>query len=94
MIGAIINRFESNGLTIVGIKMLPLTSEQAEGFYAEQKEKSFFESLVNLIISSPIIVQVLDSKDAIRRNSAIIGKTNPINAHAGTLRANYADNCT
>lgn len=95
LIGAIINRFESNGLTIVGIKMLQLTREQAEGFYAEHKEKYFFESLVNFMISSPIIVQVLEGKDAIRRNRAIIGKTNPMNnAYAGTLRAHYADNCT
>lgn len=94
LIGAIINSFESNGLTIVGIKMLQLTREQAEGFYAEHKDKYFFERLVNFMISSPIIVQVLEGKDAIRRNRAIIGKTNPINAHAGTLRANYADNCT
>lgn len=94
VIGAIINRFESTGLTIVGAKMLHLSREHAEGFYAEHKGKQFFGSLVDFMISGPILVQVLEGKDSMRRNREIMGATNPANALAGTLRADYADSFT
>ncbi|AHF74564.1 nucleoside diphosphate kinase [Candidatus Sodalis pierantonius str. SOPE] len=94
VIGAIIQRFESTGLTVVGAKMLQLTREQAEGFYAEHKGKPFFDSLVDFMISGPILVQVLEGEDAVRRNREIMGATNPANALAGTLRADYADGFT
>ncbi|CAJ0995877.1 nucleoside-diphosphate kinase [Sodalis praecaptivus] len=94
VIGAIIQRFESTGLTVVGAKMLQLTREQTEGFYAEHKGKPFFDSLVDFMISGPILVQVLEGEDAVRRNREIMGATNPANALAGTLRADYADGFT
>ncbi|MCR3755943.1 MAG: nucleoside diphosphate kinase [Sodalis sp. Psp] len=91
VIGAIINRFENTGLTVVGAKMLHLNRVQAEGFYAEHKDKPFFDSLVNFMISGPILVQVLEGKDSVRRNREIMGTTNPADALAGTLRADYSD---
>lgn len=94
LIGAIYSRFEAAGLRIVGAKMLQLTREQAEGFYAEHAERPFFGSLVDFMISGPIIVQVLEGKDAVRRHREIMGATNPENALAGTLRADYADGFT
>lgn len=94
VIGAIINRFESTGLTMVGAKMLHLGYKQAEGFYAEHKGKPFFDRLVNFMISGPILVQVLEGENAVRRNREIMGATNPANALAGTLRADYADSFT
>lgn len=86
VIGAILQRFESTVLNVVGAKMLQLTREQAEGFYAEHKGKPFFDSLVDFMISGPILVQVLEGEDAVRRNREIMGATNPANALAGTLR--------
>lgn len=94
VIGAIIQRFESTGLTVVGAKMLQLTRELAEEFYAEHKGKPFFDSMVDFMISGPILVQVLEGEDAVRRNREIMGATNPANALAGTLRADYADGFT
>lgn len=94
VIGAIYARFESAGLTIVAAKMVHLTREQAEGFYAEHRERPFFDSLVAFMTSGPIMVQVLEGEDAIRRNREIMGATNPENALAGTLRADYADSLT
>lgn len=91
VIGAIINRFETIGLIIVGAKMLQLTREQAKGFYVMHEGKVFFEDLVEFMVSGPIVVQVLEGKDAVRRNREIMGATNPVNALAGTLRADYAD---
>ncbi|AIN46893.1 nucleoside-diphosphate kinase [Candidatus Palibaumannia cicadellinicola] len=91
IIGAIINRFESAGLNIVGMKMLQLTRKQAEGFYSQHKNKPFFECLINFMISGPIVVQILEGKNAIRCNRDIMGATNPVDALAGTLRSDYAD---
>ncbi|KFF66509.1 nucleoside diphosphate kinase [Pectobacterium brasiliense] len=93
-IGAIYARFESAGFTIVAAKMLRLSREQAEGFYAEHKGKPFFDGLVEFMMSGPIVVQVLESENAVQRNRDIMGATNPANALAGTLRADYADSFT
>ncbi|MBN3263097.1 nucleoside-diphosphate kinase [Pectobacterium brasiliense] len=93
-IGAIYARFESAGFTIVAAKMLRLSREQAEGFYAEHKGKPFFDGLVEFMMSGPIMVQVLESENAVQRNRDIMGATNPANALAGTLRADYADSFT
>ncbi|MBN3114653.1 nucleoside-diphosphate kinase [Pectobacterium brasiliense] len=93
-IGAIYSRFESAGFTIVAAKMLRLSREQAEGFYAEHKGKPFFDGLVEFMMSGPIMVQVLESENAVQRNRDIMGATNPANALAGTLRADYADSFT
>ncbi|AZZ99418.1 MULTISPECIES: nucleoside-diphosphate kinase [Pseudoalteromonas] len=90
-IGAIYNRFESAGLKIVAAKMIHLSQEKAEGFYAEHKERPFFGALVEFMTSGPVMVQVLEGEDAIRKNREIMGATNPAEALAGTLRADYAD---
>ncbi|MFP1826492.1 nucleoside-diphosphate kinase [Lonsdalea quercina] len=94
LIGAIYNRFESAGFKIVAAKMLHLTREQAEGFYAEHKGKPFFDGLVTFMTSGPIMVQVLEGEDAVQRHRDLMGATNPENALAGTLRADYADSLT
>jgi nucleoside-diphosphate kinase len=91
LIGAIYGRFESAGLKVVAAKMLHMTREQAGGFYAEHKERPFYEALVNFMTSGPVMVQVLEGEDAIRRHRDIMGATNPKEALAGTLRACYAE---
>ena len=93
-IGAIYARFERAGFKIIAAKMLRLTREQAEGFYAEHKGRPFFDGLVEFMTSGPIMVQVLESENAVQRNRDIMGATNPDNALAGTLRADYADSFT
>ncbi len=93
-IGAIFNRFESAGFKIVGTKMLQLTREQAEGFYAEHNGRPFFAGLVEFMTSGPIVVSVLEGENAIARHRDLMGATNPANALAGTLRADYADGFT
>ncbi|AIA72046.1 nucleoside-diphosphate kinase [Pectobacterium atrosepticum] len=93
-IGAIYARFESAGFTIVASKMLRLSREQAEGFYAEHKGKPFFDGLIEFMMSGPIMVQALEGENAVQRNRDIMGATNPANALAGTLRADYADSFT
>ncbi|WKE64664.1 nucleoside-diphosphate kinase [Gallaecimonas kandeliae] len=90
VIGAIYNRFETSGLKIVAAKMLHLSREQAEGFYAEHKERPFFKALVDFMTSGPIMVQVLEGENAVLKNREIMGATNPSDALAGTLRADYA----
>ncbi|SUC39797.1 nucleoside diphosphate kinase [Proteus mirabilis] len=90
VIGAIYNRFESAGFSIVAAKMLHLTREQAEGFYEEHKGRPFFDGLVEFMTSGPIMVQVLEGENAIQRHRDLMGATNPDNALAGTLRADYA----
>ena len=91
MIGAIVNRFETAGLRIVGQKMMHLSKEQAEGFYAEHKERPFFAALVEFMTSGPIVVMALEGEDAVRKNREIMGATNPQEAAAGTLRADFAE---
>jgi nucleoside-diphosphate kinase len=90
VIGEIYARFERAGLKIVAAKMLHLSREQAEGFYAEHKERGFFGALVDFMTSGPVMVQVLEGEDAVRKNREIMGATNPAQALAGTLRADYA----
>ena len=74
--------------------MLHLTAEQAQGFYAEHDGKPFFAGLVEFMTSGPIVVTALEGEDAVRRHREILGATNPANALAGTLRADYADSLT
>ncbi len=90
VIGQIYSRFESNGLTIVAAKMLHLTQEQAEGFYAEHSERGFFKDLVAFMISGPVIMQVLEGENAVLNHREIMGATNPKEAAAGTIRADFA----
>lgn len=91
VIGAIIHRFESAGLRVVGQKMVHLSKEKAEGFYAEHKERPFFGALVEFMTSGPIVVMVLEGEDSVRKNREIMGATNPQEAAAGTLRFDYAE---
>ncbi len=91
LIGAIESRFEQAGLKIVALKMVHLSREQAEGFYAEHKGKPFFDGLVDFMTSGPVCVQVLSGENAIARNRELMGATNPQEAEAGTIRADFAE---
>ena len=91
VIGEIYSRFEKAGLKIIAAKMLHLSKEQAEGFYAVHKERPFFNDLVEFMTSGPVMVQVLEGDNAITQNRAIMGATNPKEAEPGTIRADFAD---
>ncbi len=91
LIGEIYSRFEKAGLQIVAARMLHLTTEQAQGFYAVHRERPFFDDLVSYMTSGPVMVQVLEGDDAIAKNRAIMGATNPADAEPGTIRADYAE---
>jgi nucleoside-diphosphate kinase len=91
VIGEIYSRFEKNGLRIVAAKMLHLTKEQAEGFYAEHKERGFFNDLVAFMISGPVMIQVLEGENAVLKHREIMGATNPKEAASGTIRADFAN---
>lgn len=90
LIGEIYKRFETAGLQIVAARMMHLTREQAEGFYAVHKERPFFNDLVSYMTSGPVIVQALRGENAIETNRRLMGATNPADADAGTIRADYA----
>ncbi len=90
VIGEITSRFEKAGLKVVASKMLHLTQTQAEGFYAEHRERPFFPDLVGFMTSGPVIVQVLEGENAITANRDLMGATNPKEAEPGTIRADYA----
>ena len=90
VIGEIYSRFEKADLKIVAAKMMHLTQEQAEGFYAEHKERPFFNDLVAFMTSGPVVVQVLEGEGAILKNRELMGATNPKEAEAGTIRADFA----
>lgn len=90
LIGEIYSRFEKAGLEIVAARMMHLTKDQAEGFYAVHRERPFFNDLVSYMTSGPVIVQVLRGENAIARNREIMGATNPADAEAGTIRADFA----
>ncbi|NCA68575.1 MAG: nucleoside-diphosphate kinase [Sphingobacteriia bacterium] len=93
-IGAILSRFESNGLQIVAARMLHMSKEQAAAFYAIHQGKPFFDELVEFMTSGPVMVQVLAGEDAVAKNREIMGATNPANAAPGTIRADFADSFT
>ncbi|WP_404363120.1 nucleoside-diphosphate kinase [Marinobacter sp.] len=90
VIGQIYSRFENAGLSIVAAKMMHLTQEQAEGFYAEHKERPFFADLVAFMTSGPVMVQALEGENAVLQNRDLMGATNPKEAEAGTIRADFA----
>lgn len=90
LIGAILNRFEQAGFRIIATKMLHLTREQAEGFYAEHQGKDFFAPLVDYMMSAPIVVSVLEKDNAVKDYRALIGTTNPETAAEGTIRKDFA----
>lgn len=91
LVGEVYRRFEQGGLRIVAARMLHLTREQAEGFYAVHKERPFFNDLVAYMVSGPVMIQVLEGEDAVQVNRTIMGATNPAEADAGTIRADFAD---
>ncbi len=90
LIGEVYRRFEKAGLSIVASRMLHLTREQAEGFYAVHKERPFYNDLVSYMMSGPVMVQVLEGENAIAKNREVMGATNPAEADAGTIRADFA----
>ena len=90
VIGKIYSRFEDAGLRIVASRMLHLTREQAGEFYAVHKERPFYNDLVDFMTSGPVMVQVLEGENAIARNREVMGATNPKEAAAGTIRADFA----
>jgi nucleoside-diphosphate kinase len=89
--GKIIAMLEEAGLRVVASKRLHLSREQAEGFYAVHRERPFFNDLVAFMTSGPVVVQVLEGEDAINKNRAVMGATNPANADEGTIRKLYAE---
>ncbi len=91
IIGKIYSRFEKAGLQIVQAKMLHLSREQAEGFYAVHKERPFFNDLVDYMTSGAVMVQVLEGPDAINLNRKLMGATNPEEADEGTIRKDFAE---
>jgi len=90
LIGEIYKRFESAGLQIIAARMIHLTKEQAEGFYAVHKERPFFNDLVAYMTSGPVVVQALEGENAIETNRKLMGATNPADADPGTIRADFA----
>ena len=90
VIGKIYSRFESNGLQVVASKMIHLSQEKAEGFYAEHKERPFFKDLVAFMTSGPVVVSVLEGENAVLAHRDLMGATNPAEAAEGTIRADFA----
>lgn len=91
-IGAIIDRFEKNGLRPVAIRMVHLSPRDAQAFYEVHRERPFYNDLVRFMTRSPVVVMVLEGEDAVARNREIMGATNPANAEAGTIRKDFAVN--
>ena len=92
VIGKILARFEDAGLKIVACRMLSLTDEQAGEFYAVHKERPFYKDLIAYMTSGRILVSVIEGENAVARNREIMGATNPANADAGTIRADFGEN--
>ena len=90
VVGKIISRFEDNGLHLVAGKLIHLTDEMASGFYAEHEGRPFFNDLKKFMTSGPVFVQVLEGEGAILKNRELMGSTNPQEADAGTIRADFA----
>ncbi|MFV9958662.1 MAG: nucleoside-diphosphate kinase [Francisella endosymbiont of Hyalomma asiaticum] len=91
VIGEIYSRFEKAGLKIIAAKMKHLSKAEAEGFYAIHKDRPFFSALVEFMVSGPVMIQVLEGENAIAKNRELMGATNPKEAKAGTIRADFAD---
>lgn len=90
IIGNILNRFESAGLTIKAMKMIWMSKKQAEGFYAVHQDKPFFDELTTFMSSGPVVVSVLEGLNAIPKNREIMGATDPKKADTGTIRAEFS----
>ena len=91
VIGKILSRFEDAGLQIVAARMQQLSRAEAEGFYAVHKDRPFFNDLVGFMISGPVMIQALEGEGAILKNRDLMGATNPAEADAGTIRADFAE---
>ena len=91
VIGKIYSRFEEAGLQVIASKMVNLSDELAGGFYAEHKERPFFKDLVGFMTSGPVMIQVLEGEGAVLKNRDLMGATNPKEAEAGTIRADFAE---
>lgn len=91
VIGKILARFEAAGLRIVAARMMHLSREQAEGFYAVHRQRPFFRDLVQFMTSGPVLIQVLEGENAIVRNRELMGATDPKQAERGTIRADFAE---
>ena len=89
--GAVTKMLEEAGLRVVASKRIQMTREQAEGFYAVHKERPFFGELCDFMTSGPVVVQVLEGEDAVKRNRDVMGATNPANAAEGTIRKLFAE---
>ena len=88
--GAVTAKLEEAGLRVVASKRIHMSREQAEGFYAVHKERPFFGELVDFMMSEPVVVQVLEGEDAVKRNRDVMGATNPAEAAEGTIRKEFA----
>ena len=91
VVGDIVNRFEKAGLQVVAMKMLTLSEELAEGFYAEHQGKPFFDALITFMTSGPCLLQVLEGENAVNLNRDLMGATNPQEALEGTIRRDFAE---
>ena len=91
VIGQITARFEKAGLRVAAARMMQLSRAEAEGFYAVHRERPFFKDLVDFMISGPVLVQVLEGRNAIAVNRGLMGATDPKKAAKGTIRADFAD---
>ncbi|AJC85245.1 nucleoside-diphosphate kinase [Campylobacter peloridis] len=91
VIGQILARFENNGLRIAAMKKLQLSQKEAQEFYAIHKDRPFFKDLVEFMISGPVVVSVLEGENAVLKNRELMGATNPKEAAAGTIRADFAE---
>ena len=90
VIGEIMARFEKAGLRVIAARMMHLSRQQAEGFYAVHRERPFFKDLVDFMVSGPVLVQVLEGDNAIAKNRELMGATDPKKAAKGTIRADFA----
>ena len=91
VVGQIYARFEHAGLKIAAARMMSLSKQEAEGFYAVHRERPFFNALVNFMSSGPVMIQVLEGENAVLKHRDLMGATNPKDAAAGTIRADFAD---
>ena len=94
VVGKIIDRFETNGLRVAAIKKVQLTQDDARGFYSVHKDRPFFGDLVAFMASAPVVVMVLEGEGAISKNRELMGVTDPKEAKAGTIRADFAESIT
>ena len=89
--GKILDKIIKEDFTILGLKRIKMSLQQAQGFYAVHKERAFFDDLCSFMISGPVVVQVLEGEDAIAKNREVMGATNPANADDGTIRKDFAE---